>query len=819
MVIAFFCAFNHAHAQMPASSGGERYSYVRIHLKSVQDTERLQRLGIDLDHAHGKRHVFVVTFLQPHEIKRVMTNGFACDILIADWDEHYAARKKFSPKELKALQARSPVTGFKLGSMGGFLTFAEVVAELDSMRRRYPHLISQKTSLGKTIENRDIWMVKISSSPDAPRDKPEVFYNALIHAREPESMMVLMYFMFYLLERYGSDPEATYLLDNRELYFVPVVNPDGYVYNQTTRPNGGGLWRKNRRLNADGSLGVDLNRNFGFNWGFDDRGSSGNPANEAYRGAAPFSEPETAALRNFLRSRQFKAALNYHSYGNLMIYPFGYEAIESPDSLLFRDFAREATKMNGYNYGTGAQTVNYVANGDADDWMYGEQTEKPKIISSTIEVGNYEDSFWPSPSRIIPLAEENLRANLHTAWIAGAYTLPVSFALGKEFPQAGDTVAFSLTLHNKGISATASQLALAANSDSPYLKLLASQFAFGDLPSQGKIAAPANALRFVVQSGYAEGEEVMLKIDTHQNGAVVTRLFTFQLGAGVVLLADDAEKDRALWRFTGGWGRDSSFAYQGNFSFKDRPYANSQDNANAEMTLITPLDLTNITSAKLEFYTKYAIESDWDFGQVLISTDAGNTWQALQGTLTGLGIGTTLQPLFASGYDGIRHDWEKEEMRLNTLTLKKGELNSEALAANSQVLLKFRFRSDEAATWRGWYIDNIRVIGYPAKPTAVEAATNTTVPSAFSLEQNYPNPLRTNATATIRFVLSQREHVKLAVVDVLGREVATLVNGQVNAGAHAVAFDAKELPSGIYFYRLTTGKFTAHKKMLIIKAK
>ncbi len=94
-----------------------------------------------------------------------------------------------------------------------------------------------------------------------------MLYTALTHAREPASVQQLLYFMYYILENYGVDDEITDIVDNTELYFVPCVNPDGYVYNQMESPQGGGMWRKNRRNNGDGSFGVDLNRNFGYKWG------------------------------------------------------------------------------------------------------------------------------------------------------------------------------------------------------------------------------------------------------------------------------------------------------------------------------------------------------------------------------------------------------------------------------------------------------------------------------------------------------------------------------------------------------------------------
>jgi murein tripeptide amidase MpaA len=129
---------------------------------------------------------------------------------------------------------------------------------LDAMAAAYPNLISAPQSIGTSIEGRPIPFVRISNDPNVDQDKPEVLYNSLHHAREPGGLSQLIYYMWYLLENYGTDAEVTYLLDDRELYFVPCVNPDGYVYNQTIEPGGGGMWRKNRRDNGDGSFGVDL---------------------------------------------------------------------------------------------------------------------------------------------------------------------------------------------------------------------------------------------------------------------------------------------------------------------------------------------------------------------------------------------------------------------------------------------------------------------------------------------------------------------------------------------------------------------------------
>jgi hypothetical protein len=225
-------------------------------------------------------------------------------------------------------------------------------------------------------------------------------------------MMTVIYFMYYLLENYGKDPQVDYIVNNRELHFIPVLNPDGYVYNQTTRPGGGGMWRKNRRLNDDNSYGVDLNRNYGYEWAYSDIGSSPNPSSNEYRGTAPFSEPETQAIKNFCENHQIQLCFNYHTYGNVLIYPWGFNDQQTPDSVLYRALAQSLTEVNNYRYGTGSETIGYMVNGDSDDWMYGEQTTKNKIIAMTPEVGY---AFWPNPADIYELAEENLEANIFLA--------------------------------------------------------------------------------------------------------------------------------------------------------------------------------------------------------------------------------------------------------------------------------------------------------------------------------------------------------------------------------------------------------------------
>jgi murein tripeptide amidase MpaA len=210
----------------------QNYKQVKIFLKDITDVETLQKNGLEFDHPQYTKDKTIEVFLNDSEFELLKSSGFRYEILIDDWYAYYNKRQKLSSEEQHILVEESwekfGVRGFHLGSMGGYMTLAEVNSELDTLKQLFPSLITAKEVLGNTIENRPVFMVKISDNPDMDEDEPEVLYTALHHAREPESMMQMFYFAYYLLENYNSDPAVQFLVNNRELYFIPVVNPDGY---------------------------------------------------------------------------------------------------------------------------------------------------------------------------------------------------------------------------------------------------------------------------------------------------------------------------------------------------------------------------------------------------------------------------------------------------------------------------------------------------------------------------------------------------------------------------------------------------------------
>jgi len=301
--------------------------------------------------------------------------------------------------------------------MGGYKTLDEINAYLDMVINEHRNTVAPKLNIGYTIEGRPMWAVKVSDNPNVDEDEPEILFHAAIHAREVITPEVCLAILDTLTDFYNIDPHITELVNTREIWFVIPVNPDGYYHNQVIEPDGGGMWRKNRRDNGDGSYGVDLNRNYGYEWGYDNEGSSPYTWDETYRGTGPFSEPESQNMRDFIESRNFSITMDYHSHGNLILWPWGYDYVLCPENDLFTMIGDSMATFNSYD--PTPITGLYLVNGSTVDWGYGEQTTKNKNYAMSIEVGGYSDNFWPPLNRVEPLVQENLGPALFLIEIAG----------------------------------------------------------------------------------------------------------------------------------------------------------------------------------------------------------------------------------------------------------------------------------------------------------------------------------------------------------------------------------------------------------------
>jgi hypothetical protein len=208
------------------------------------------------------------------------------------------------------------------------------------------------------------------------------------------------------------------------------------------------MWRKNRRDNGDGTYGVDLNRNWGYMWGYDNEGSSPYTYSETYRGPSAFSEPETQVVRNFINSHNFSFIINAHTYGGYLLYPWGYDDIYTPDHDIFTAIGDSASSLVGYPHGT-AWDLLYNTNGDANDWDYGEQIEKPLILCLAPETGDAGDGFWPAPYRIPQLNEQMFPLGIYIAQIADSFR-DIAFDYPNGIPDivsAGQTTTFEVVVY------------------------------------------------------------------------------------------------------------------------------------------------------------------------------------------------------------------------------------------------------------------------------------------------------------------------------------------------------------------------------------
>jgi len=434
------------------SAADNIYQEIRVFYADPSTLQSLNNLGIPLDHVRKNKDESLDVVVTMEEVHALLEIGIPFDVRQHDLTEYFVTRSMPSIER-----------DFPLGSMLGNYTLLEAIAQMDTLRNMYPDFVSEKDSIGTSIEGRTIWAFKVSDYPSVDEDEPEVLYTGLTHAREPVSMMNLFFFVRWLCENYSSDVTAGFLVDHREMWFIPIINPDGYAYNETIAPNGGGMHRKNRRPHPTESCdhqGVDLNRNYSYNWGANNSGSSGNPCSAVYRGTSAFSEPETEAISNFILARQFKNVLHYHTYSNVLIHSWGDGTFpDEPDLSTLREIGAEMTRENGYEVGTGTETIGYGVNGDAVDWTYG----TAGLISYTPEVGSYADNFWPSEDRVIPLCQDQVHSNKIFALVAGSDYIVYDRLFNNQFPTLEDTVAISLVIQNRGLTNSDGSVSLTIN--------------------------------------------------------------------------------------------------------------------------------------------------------------------------------------------------------------------------------------------------------------------------------------------------------------------------------------------------------------------
>lgn len=288
----------------------------------------------------------------------------------------------------------------RAAGVGAYHTYEMVQAELAAHAAAAPEL-ARVTTIGTSVEGRAIPALVLEAPGAVPQaERPKMLIMGLHHAREWISVEVPMALADKLVKGWTSnDPAIRALLSTRTLWIVPIVNPDGHKYSQS----GSTMWRKNRHKTWYFSTnGVDPNRNYGFEWV--GAGSSNMPFSETYRGESAFSEPETQAIRALAEREKFTAGISYHSFSELVLFPWGHTRKICPDDKTFRGFATEMGRITKYRPQTGADL--YIVNGECDDYLYGTLG----TWAWTVELGK---QFIPKDKDIPLITGPNVEAALH----------------------------------------------------------------------------------------------------------------------------------------------------------------------------------------------------------------------------------------------------------------------------------------------------------------------------------------------------------------------------------------------------------------------
>jgi murein tripeptide amidase MpaA len=468
-----------------------------------------------------------VTHAQRQAIEQL---GVVCDVWIPD------LQAEVDREQAEIMQAgANAVTDW----FATYKPLAEIEARLASYAAQSPAIVTAFT-VGKSFENRDMRGIRITG-PDLPGNprsgRPQVMFEAGQHAREWAGPMAMMYFADTLVHGYDTDARIRDVLDHAEIIIVPVVNVDGYFYTWQSTANR--FWRKNRRTNSGGSFGVDLNRNWGFQWGGE--GSSGTQNNDTYRGTAPFSEPETQRLRDFISSQpRLRAHIDYHTYTQLILSPWGYTSDLPPAATTFNTLntlLKQGTEsVYGVPYLAGpTYTTIYPASGVAQDWVYGARN----VLAFGVELrdkGRY--GFALPSSMILPTARENFEGALRL--VEWTYqTLNFTFPNG--IPEFIDANA-STTIDVKVASGS---LAYAGSTPTLFWRTASSpSFSSLSMTSNGtgwSATIPAigcrNALEYYIQATTTTAQQVRFPLDAP------SRVLIAQAASTTTAFFDDAEVD------------------------------------------------------------------------------------------------------------------------------------------------------------------------------------------------------------------------------------------------------------------------------------
>jgi murein tripeptide amidase MpaA len=792
--LLIFCAF---FPFLCFSQKNEKFHKVKINYTSPADLVKLANQGVCIDHGlHKKNHFFISDFSES-EIEKMLSLNFDYEILINDVTHFYKQRNKLSDKSAKNIFCEENENIFETpenydfkpsDDFGGFYTYNEMLNELDDMHSLYPEIISARSDIKdetfsssphihETYEGRYLQWIKISDNPNVSEGEPQILYTALHHAREPASLQQLIYFMWYLLENYDSNDSIKQIIDNSELFFVPCVNPDGYIFNEIIEPNGGGMWRKNTR----DSHGVDNNRNYSYidengNEVWNTSGTSSNPYGNTYAGDGPFSESENRAIRYFVESNNFKIALNNHTYGNLLLYPYGYDYNQTTeDDDIFQFISSALVSENNYDNIISADL--YPAAGDSDDFMYGMlNTEnnqvREKIFAMTPEIGS---SFWPQASTIEDICKGMLHLNLTAAKMIGNY------ASLKDFTEnfiSSNTFSANFELQRLGIIDNGSfniQIEpISSNIISTTPEININSLNIGEIVNE--------SFQIELNESTNSGEDVIFKYIL-DNGSFSEEIIVKKIfGAPILLFEDESDNFSDYWTIDSSWSETFEEYNSPQTSITDSPYSNYSNNALETINLLNDINLSGYSYAEINFNAKWNIESGYDYVQIEISNDGGASWEPQCGKYTRKGVETQEDALDEPLYDGNQGEWVNESILLTDYI-------------DQEISIRFKLKSDGGLRRDGFYYDDFKI---KALSSSLSSSENT-----LNKAKIYPIP-----SDNIIYISSKEEIKEIKVFDVLGKEIMSYNQNNIEN------ISIENLKSGVYIIKLFSSEGTENHRII-----
>ncbi|MCX7737248.1 MAG: M14 family zinc carboxypeptidase [Candidatus Kapabacteria bacterium] len=744
-----------------------RYSLVKIHFEGeIENYLKINNLEINYEDIISIEKSYIEAILDQKFLNILENKKIPYEIIINDLETYIEKNLNESAKTDYFLQDS---TDFKFGSMSGYFTLGEIYDFFDFLSSKYPDLFSERFEIGSSIENRPIYCYKLGNLNNP--DNPKILITALHHSREPLCLMTLAYFVQDILKNYESNNnKAQSILDKNLIYIIPVVNPDGYMFNQMRYPQGGGLWRKNRRKFNDSTFGVDLNRNYGpyEYWNSTNFGSSTDSTIETYRGKAPFSEPEIQAIKALCEQNKFVAALNLHSFGNMLLYPNSALSSETKDSALFRGISKYITEKNLFTFGRDLETVGYTSRGTSDDWMYLDLPDKNKIMAFTAEIGNPADLFWAPKSKIIPYCQKSL--SLYYDFLGISYSNLVPIEIKNFIDFQSNEINLEFKFQNIGLRTIVNDCIIKLESLDDNLMVI-------------------NPIRYSKKLNPAEFQIENFKILINKYDSQILKTFKLSIFNENYVLEDTVKlfigrydslnifengKLEGNWNM-GEWGLEFIEEFK-EFVLSDSPkgyYKNSTENY---LQLMTPVRIVSENTI-LEFTTKWSTESNRDACVVQISTDNGSTWIYLktQRMIEGDGASRSKFVTGLYGLHGTFHYWVTQSVSLKDYYGK-------------DILLRFGLLSDLSKNFDGWYLKNIKIKFYQ------NINSTESMPEIEKIKV-YPNFINNN-DKFIRIENLNLIECNLQVYDLLGNEY---VLPKIIENSKLCYLNANQLNSGIYF--------------------